>query len=189
MNITVIFSGIVRAWSTSCLVGVIAVHQNSCFVLCARVSAFHEWLSRGNRTRCVQSFPNSIQEICKSCANYCCLFPLSPPCSSLKLFFWGNHYQMENIRCNHFHLPALLLSLLGDMPSPSDISSQWTITEHSSITFSEECWHPKSGGNHRIGLQRNLNKSAYVYDCFIFILCECPYHIFSVCHFKPVKCT
>lgn len=183
-------SGFVKTSGARGLTDNISVHQNSCFDVCVHVSGLHEWLSGGNRTRCAQRFPNSVQEICKSCANYCCLFPLSPPYSSLKLVFWGNHSQMENIRCNHFHLPTLLLSLRGDMLSPSDISSQWTITEHSSITFSQECWHPKSGRNHHIGLPRDFNKSAYVYDHFTFSSpCECPYLLLSECHFKPVKCT
>lgn len=118
-----------------------------CGVVYVCVRAFWELLSREKRTRCAKRFPNLIQEICKSSANYCCLFLFSPPFSSLKLVFWGNRSQMENIRCNHFHLLALLLSLRGDTLSPSDISSQWTVTENSSITWDEELWQPESGRN------------------------------------------
>lgn len=99
---------------------------------------FTLWVSWGGTEQHVHKrFSDLIQEICKSCANYSCLFLFSPPCSSLKLVFWGNHSQMGNIRLNRFHLPALLLSLRGDMLSPSDIFSQWTITEHSSITLAK----------------------------------------------------
>lgn len=155
VNITSEFSGTVRVRARTetpiCALRYVRVFYLFTYCFCGVVyvcvRAFRELLSWEKRTRCAIRFPNLIQEICKSSANYCCLFLFSPPFSSLKLVFWGNRSQMENIRCNHFHLLALLLSLRGDTLSPSDISSQWTVTENSSITWDEELWHPESGRN------------------------------------------
>lgn len=122
-----------------------------CFNVYACVRSFHDWLSRGGRTRCARRFPQIwFPRFVNPFANYCCLTALPhlpPPCCSLKVLFWGNHSQMENIRRNRFHLPVLLLSLRGDTPFPSDISSRWTITESSSITFYDDSWHPKCRRN------------------------------------------
>lgn len=84
------------------------------------------------------SFPRFVNPF----ANYPPPHPPPPP-GSLKVLFGRNRSQMEIIRPNRFHLPALLLSLRGDTPSPFDISSRWTITERSSITFRDDSRHPE----------------------------------------------
>lgn len=135
-----------------CLVrGGITRHTKIRFAVYACVRSFHDWLSRGRRTSgkipqiWFRRFANPLQI---TVASRLPPPPLPRPLCSLKVLFWGNHSQMENIRRNRFHLPALLLSLWGATPSPSDISSGWTITERSSITFYEESWHLKCCRNH-----------------------------------------